>query len=60
MLKGYPTINALKDPEIKSALIEDILVNNGHRLELAYQELLTLLSERLQDQGKSMSMYGLP
>ena len=29
-------------------------------MELAYQEFLSLLSERLQDQCKSMSMYGLP
>ena len=36
------------------------MANNGNRLELAYQEFLTLLSERLQDQCKTMSMYGLP
>jgi len=36
------------------------LANNGNRLELAYQEFLTLLSEKLQDQCKTMSMYGLP
>jgi len=29
-------------------------------MDLAYQEFLSLLSERLQDQCKSMSMYGLP
>jgi len=58
--KGYPTINALNDPEIKHALLEDILASNGNRMDLAYQEFLSLLSERLQDQCKSMSMYGLP
>ena len=60
MFWEYPTIDALKDDDIKNSSIEDLLANNGNRWKLTYQEFLKLLSERLQGHCKTMPMYGLP
>jgi len=50
----------LKSPNLRFSLLQDFWESNGQKDELAYQQLLQWVANRLADQGKTMKMYGLP
>ena len=58
--QAYPTIKILKSPNLRFSLLQDFWESNGQKDELAYQQLLQWVANRLADQGKTMKMYGLP
>ena len=56
----HPTIKILKSPNLRFSLLQDYWESNGQKDELAYQQLLQWVANRLADQGKAITMYGLP
>lgn len=57
-LQGYPTTKLLTEFHYKTALIQDY-IDNGMDSPTAYNKFLIELQERLQDDGRTLSDYGL-
>ena len=58
-LQGGSTLEIFHREDLQTAMLEDYQLDRGSR-RMAYNDLLNDLAYRVQDEGRTLSQYGLP